>query len=126
MPKELDYMTFGRDDIDGVYSVYPRGHEKYPEGRSVTKRETINESIAERDSWFGRRDIAMLNISENYADDGFMQLVVEPTRSGIPDIPPLMQSLLTRDELAALTAMNKRLIEVEREAGWPIGTLSGY
>ena len=119
-------MTFERGDLDSVCCVYPRGHKEYPEGRQMTKREQINEAIAKHGTWFGRRDIAMLNISENYSDDGFIQLVVEPTRSGIPNIPPLMQSLLTCDELAALTVANERLLVIEREAGWPIGTLSGY
>lgn len=125
MPREIDFMMFNRDELDKVAVIYPEGHDKYPGGRKMTMREVIQESLDKHGSFFGRKDIGMVNLTEWGArGNKVIQHIIDPTPSGEPNWHDTKQFLTTR-EIKELRALNKRLLVVEKEAGWPLGTLSG-
>jgi hypothetical protein len=80
-----------RVDLDKVVRVAPKGHEKWPEGRSWTLRESLDELTADGAPFgFNRKDIALLGIwdpPEGHCgtctcDLGGRQVAVYVTREG--------------------------------------------
>jgi len=54
----MNYLhVFDRSKLDEVSCVYPKGHPKFPEGRSVTMREDLTEN----QYMFRRRDVILMN-----------------------------------------------------------------
>lgn len=118
--KEIRLLVFDRDKIDDVFCILPGGERR-------TKKEEINMIIAEHGHWWGRKDLAMVTLwdATERPDNRCMQLIVEPTQSGMPCFGDAAM-FLTKKEKKELIALNKRLLKIEKEEGWPVGTLSGF
>lgn len=117
----VEVLTFTRHVLDKPAVLYPRGHAKYPEGRSMTSIEVIRESIAERGYWIGRRDIALVNITRKGNID---QQALEPHRDTMKLIMQPAWAFLSDQQRDWAHAEVRNLVQAEFDYDLPSGTLT--